>query len=303
MTELSERLSFTLDNELVDVPEFVQVLPAGEVRPRGKTNFLVDEESRGLLMSAFTGNRTDLVIDYEHQSLSGSEAPAAGWIKDVEDRGADGVWAKVQWTERAKEYLAKREYRYLSPVVLIRKKDGRAVELLGAGLTNLPAIDGMTPVVNTSRPSLREEVNEMEEDYKKLYLNVLGLFDLPDGSGFEEVKAKVDSFATPKGFVAEEEYVALKETLRMRETDMLIKEALSNGRLTPSLTGWAKAYATKDMDGFRDFIGRAMPVVPLGLSDIRHAAPLENVQIQVNRLLGITDESFIRFSDMAEATR
>ncbi len=303
MTELSERLCFTLDNELVDIPEFVQVLPAGEVKPRGKTNFLVDEESRGLLMSAFAGSSNDLVIDYEHQSLSGSEAPAAGWIKDVEDRGADGVWAKVQWTERAKEYLAKREYRYLSPVVLIRKKDGRAVELLGAGLTNLPAIDGMTPVVNTSRPGLGEEVNEMEEDYKQLYLNVLGLFGLPDDSGFEEVKAKVDSIATPKGFVAEEEYVALKETLKMRETDMLIKEALSNGRLTPSLTGWAKAYATKDMDGFRDFIGRAMPVVPLGISDLRHAAPLEHTQTQVNRLLGITDESFIRFSDMAVQTR
>ena len=303
MTELSERLCFTLDNELVDVPEFVQVLPAGEVRPRGKTNFLVDEESRGLLMSAFAGSRTDLVIDYEHQSLSGSEAPAAGWIKEVEDRGVDGVWAKVQWTERAKEYLAKREYRYLSPVVLIRKKDGRAVELLGAGLTNLPAIDGMTPVVNTSRTGLGEEVNEMEEDYKQMYLNVLGLFGLPDGSGLEEVKAKVESFAPPKGFVAEEEYVALKETLRLRQTDMLIKEALSNGRLTPSLTGWAKAYAKKDMDGFRDFIVRAMPVVPLGRSDVRHAAPLEHAQTQVNRLLGITDESFIRFSDMAVHTR
>ena len=57
------------------------------------------------------------------------------------------------------------------------------------------------------------------------------------------------------------------------------------------------------MAGFRDFIGRAMPVVPLGRSDIRHAAPLEHAQTQVNRLLGITDESFIRFSDMAEPTR
>ena len=57
------------------------------------------------------------------------------------------------------------------------------------------------------------------------------------------------------------------------------------------------------MDGFRDFIGRALPVVPFVRSEIRHAAPLEHAQTQVNRLLGITDESFIRFSDRAELTR
>ena len=85
----------------------------------------------------------------------------------------------MQWTDRAKEYLRNREYRYLSPVVLVRKNDGRAVQLLGAALTNLPAIDGMAPVVNS-----------MQRDFKSLYMEVLKFLDLPEDAEADAVKEK-----------------------------------------------------------------------------------------------------------------
>ncbi len=137
--------------ELMDAPDWVQMVPPGEVKPSGKDPFINDAEARRLTMEAWKARTNDAVLDYEHQTLSGSEAPAAGWIEELADRGdgeGGGIWGRVRWNDRAASYLKNREYRYLSPVVMIRKKDRRAVEFLNAALTNMPAIDGMEPVVN-----------------------------------------------------------------------------------------------------------------------------------------------------------
>ena len=294
MPENSERVCFTLGQEIGQVdaggaPEEVQILPFGEVRPKGKTPFTVDEVSIGLILAAFEGGKTDLVVDYEHQSLSGSEAPAAGWIKALEDRGPDGLWGAVQWTDRAKEYLKNREYRYLSPVVLIRKKDGRAVELLGAALTNLPAIDGMMPVVNTSRPGPADVHGEK-------YARVMGLLGLPEDAGLDEAYESVLALTKPKGFVPSSEYEALKATLSARDADDMVKEALASGRITHALLPWARSYAAGDPEGFREFVGRACPVVPLGgKADLKPRPSVDTVQGEVNAMLGLSDEAFIRY--------
>ncbi len=285
--EPSEKLSFTLEKGLDlsgnDAPEEVQLLPMGEVSPKGKMQFLVDEEGMQSMLAAFKKSGTDLVIDYEHQSLSGSEAPAAGWIKELVDNGAEGLWAKVQWTDRAKEYLRKREYRYISPVVLVRRKDGRAVELLGAALTNLPAIDGMAPVVNS-----------MQKDYRNLYMEVLKFLELPEDAEAEAVRQKAEALVRPSGFVPETEHLALKETLRKYETEELVRQALSKGRITPALLPWARSYASMDPKGFLEFCGKAAPAALDGrLPADEHPAPL---QARINGLLGLDDKTFFRYA-------
>ena len=40
------------------------------------------------------------------------------------------------------QYLENKEYRYLSPVVNVRKADNKAVGLHSLALTNTPAIEG-----------------------------------------------------------------------------------------------------------------------------------------------------------------
>lgn len=88
------------------------------------------------------------------------QAPAAGWIKDIQLR-SDGIYGVVDWTERAAEYLKNREYRYLSPVVLTQGKGRRVVALHSAALTNTPVIDAMTPIANSDKPS-EEDVTQKE---------------------------------------------------------------------------------------------------------------------------------------------
>ena len=63
-----------------------------------------------------------MVVDYEHQTLSDREAPAAGWIKKIDGlaiKAKDGLWAIAEWTEKARQYIQNKEYRYFSPVFWI----------------------------------------------------------------------------------------------------------------------------------------------------------------------------------------
>ena len=167
-----------------DLPRHILVAPFGEVRSAHGA-FVVDEEAMRLTVETFAAQGTDLPIDFEHQSLGGPYsspsglAPAAGWIRQLHavaplragradaprgpadaasgltdappDAGAaprpPGLWAEVEWTPLAAEHLRSRQYRYLSPVALVRRADRRMIGLHSAALTNKPAIVGMSPLV------------------------------------------------------------------------------------------------------------------------------------------------------------
>ena len=129
------------------LPEWIRVLPLGSVELSDhREPFLVDEASLRSMAADFRSRGVDLVIDYEHQSLQGERAPAAGWIKDLEARG-DGLWARVDWTQQARDYLEKKEYRYFSPVLRLDPETRKPVALMHLGLTNVPAIMRLPPLV------------------------------------------------------------------------------------------------------------------------------------------------------------
>jgi len=132
---------------MAELPGWLRLLPLGEVKlVDGRPSFEVTPESLADMVKAFGERGTDLVIDYEHQSLTGGQAPAAGWIKDLEVR-EDGLWAQVEWTGTAEEYLKRREYRYFSPVLRIDPASRQPQELMNVALTNVPAIQGLSPLV------------------------------------------------------------------------------------------------------------------------------------------------------------
>lgn len=168
--------------ELTDVPSEIKLLPLGIVHSQ-KGDFLVDDESFELIRKRFKERKLDIVIDYEHQTLNDVQAPAGGWIKELY-KGEDAIIAKVEWTSRAAEYLKNKEYRYLSPVVMVRKKDQKATTIHSAALTNTPAIDGMFAVVNSLDIDDMETEGGKEMDLKEL-AKTLGL---PETASEEEIK-------------------------------------------------------------------------------------------------------------------
>lgn len=138
---------YALTNDTGQCPEEVKILPVGTVNSE-KGDFIVDLESYKEMKAEMQRRGIDIVIDYEHQTLKDVQAPAGGWVKDL-IYTPEAIVAKVEWTPKAKEYLKNKEYRYLSPVVLTRKSDSKAVVLHSLALTNTPAINGMFAIVNS----------------------------------------------------------------------------------------------------------------------------------------------------------
>ena len=138
---------YVLTNDIGQCPEDVKILPVGTVNSE-KGDFIVDQESYKQMKAEMQRRGIDIVIDYEHQTLKDVQAPAGGWVKDL-IYTPEAIVAKVEWTPKAKEYLKNKEYRYLSPVVLTRKSDSKAVVLHSLALTNTPAINGMFAIVNS----------------------------------------------------------------------------------------------------------------------------------------------------------
>lgn len=247
-----------------DVADRVVVVPWGEV---GSTNgrFLVDAESARRAIEAFESQGNDLPIDYEHQTLGGEysspsgQAPAAGWIKRLEAVEGEGLVACVQWTQPAIVQLSARQYRYLSPVVVVSKRDRRLVGLHSAALTNKPAIAGMRPIVNRAKPARIDHTEQVgdpaEEDnsMQKAWETLRGRVALDPSADEEAVLV-----------CAAERIEALETQLACREAEDVVAEAMKSGRLVSAQKEWAVELVLRDAEAFATWLADAPVIVPHG---------------------------------------
>lgn len=96
------------------------------------------------------GLRRDIPITEGHESWD--EKPAIGWFKELHDKGADGLWATIEWTEQGKTLLTEKSYKYFSPEFYTEYEDPETREiyknvLVGGALTNKPYFKKMKAVV------------------------------------------------------------------------------------------------------------------------------------------------------------
>ena len=109
-------------NENEVPPKSFLLCPYGEQHytKDGKEDaFRFSPESADRVIREFHSRARDLVIDYEHQTLTGGKAPAAGWIGDLEKTEKGLVAIVNYWSDAAADLLQKREYRYFSPTFLM----------------------------------------------------------------------------------------------------------------------------------------------------------------------------------------
>lgn len=135
-------------------PEWIQIFPDGEY-PCFDGTYYCNADDRAKVIAKFAERGNPAVIDYEHQTLTGEEAPAAGWVTELADRGAEGLWGKVEWTARAREYLGSGEYRFDSPVFDVNKKTNHIMQLHHLALTNHPGSNNRTPLTEQIAASVR----------------------------------------------------------------------------------------------------------------------------------------------------
>lgn len=320
----------TSQAEIVDVPSTIKLLPLGLVKSE-KGNFDVDKESFDEMCKQIKKRGLDIVIDYEHQTLDGVQAPAAGWIKEL-SLSDNAIEATVEWTPKAQEYLKNKEYRYLSPVVLVRNKDKKAVILHSAALTNTPAISGMFAIVNSSdieggfeemdfameiRKLLGVDESTSDEDVVKkvkslidaapagteLVANktILGLLDLDQSSKTEDVSAAIMALKQPSNFVPKADYESVKKRLDEKDADELVEKALKDGKITAAQKSWATEYALKDKTGFEKFVEKAPKAVPMGeLGDgkAQKTKSFDETTMAVCKQMGLSKEDFEKYSEV-----
>jgi len=300
VSELAERRVSSVALEATSggkLPTRVLLVPWGEVVSEHGA-FVMDDEAAKLTIAAFEAHGTDLPIDYEHQTLGGQfsspsgQAPAAGWIKRIEARSAAadgeaaGLWADVEWTEPAREQLAARQYRYLSPVALVRGDDRRMVGLHSAALTNKPAIVAMRPVVNRS--------GDVWEELRAAVYPPMGRGVFTGGETPEELAA---------GAVAR--IRDLTAQLARRTASELVSQALASGKLLPSQRPWAEQLVRQNQAAFETWLEEAPVVVaagrtrgPAGERDVRREAIVARARAEYRAagrfISGIcTEEAFV----------
>ena len=318
------------------VPEEIQVIPYGVKINTPKGPFTCDEESAAAVIADFEAHKNQMVIDYEHQTLQGTEAPAAGWITKLIDKGNEGIWAVVNWTDRAKQYLINKEYKYVSPVVAQRKLDLKIVRLINVALTNQPNIDGMVPLVNKSGHFFQQN-NKKEEPKMKDLLKLLGLAEIATEADAIVAINKLMEAATKNGTVimankgvltalglaetATEAEVTgtimamkqshdqvgalaqtvkdLKDKLSLKDATEVVAMAMKEGKITPAQKPWADEYAKNDLEGFKVFVAKAPVVVVMGkvVNEDKHVdGALDDTQIEINKMMGVDQETFKKYN-------
>lgn len=312
------------------LPEWILILPLGTVELVDRREPLeVDAASLKTVAEAFRLRGVDVVIDYEHQSLHGGRAPAAGWIKELQAR-EDGLWGRVEWTLQAQEYLRRREYRYFSPVLRLDPETRRPQALMQVALTNVPAIKGLAPLVARWEVGPRVKVkglalDERSEETKMLeklkalvgletealeeavwsktleVLRDLGAtLGLPEEASASQLKGA--AMALKAGAARMEEILAELEALKARlaaeSAAQAVDEALQLGKITPAQKEWALEYFRQDPEGFKTFAARAPQAVPTGElprpGEYGRRGNLEPEEVAICQALNLVPEEYLK---------
>lgn len=306
MTRLA---TLTFDQALGEAPDWVHLLPLGRTVARDGRVFVLDNPEA--VVAAFEMGGVDLPVDYEHQHDKRAKGqtgpiPAAGWIKELALR-ADGLWGRVEWTARARALIAAREYRYLSPSMMVSTEDQSVVRLKGAGLVHAPALH-LTALAEqeSDMPDLEAPEDELPEG-APLYTRIAKLLGLPEDADEAEIVAALRALLRdgakpdPRRFVpAEAMQAALQERHAYRQERAVrkVEQAFQAGYLTTPMKAWALDLCATDEAAFDRFLETAVPafahltreVLP-GLPPASGAGHASPEAAAVARQLGLAEDA------------
>jgi len=191
-----------------------------------------------------------------------------------------------EWTEKAKQYIENGEYRYFSPVLGI-SKDGKVIGMRSIAITNTPALHGVDKlaakddddengeILDSFDDTVLAEGNENKQEEGVVSMKLTGILNLADDADTAVIEKAVLELSEAK-VALEGEVEALKEQVKEKDAEAAVAQALSDGKLSESMKGWATSYAKSDIKGFSEWIKVAQPVVPV--NDVPQAKQHEDVK-------------------------
>jgi len=287
---------------------------ADDGRPRSMEGVEVDDwlmnaEIAAALIARLESSGKPILYDYEHNSLWG-DSRAAGWIVKLVYVAGRGLFGRVEWTPDAAEEIAKKVYRYSSPLFYFDPKTGAVTELLSVALTNNPALGDLGAVDLVRRAALAalplgalanqfiktgesdmtpEQLAALTAERDGLKTTVASLTAEVTG-----LKSQVVALTAERdGLVAEKAQAALVD--EETEKAELIKAALSGEkpRLVPAQKAWAEKQPLAALKEYLDATG------PVALAAQQSAPPagdgnhgLSQEELAMCSKMGVTAEQF-----------
>lgn len=303
--------SFGLPDVGADQSEIeIQLTPDGAFRPSDGRPLNVDAwrmspEIAAAAIKRYESRSNDAVLDYEHQTLhketNGQPAPAAGWMTKLVYRAGEGLFAVTALTDRARQLIRSKEYRYVSPVFEFDTNTGAVLDIKMAGLTNHPAIDGMEPLAalaavafvkaNTQESSVNKLMiaicaalslsQDTTEDQAIAAINQIGAeraslrnaLKLPanaDAAACVAACAALSANPNPASFVPVAAFEQLKGELAAltaktvgAEVNALVEAGLREGKLLPAQKDWAVALGKSDIAALTTYLQKTPAIAVL----------------------------------------
>ena len=295
---MSKRLRTALNVTLPSdgsVPEWLELIPAGPiVQGADGRAWTFGPDELETVLSEFAKHLGEVVFDWEHASEhrapKGEEAPAAGWVKEIEGRNG-ALWGRVEWTERAARQISAREYRYASPVFLYTADAARRIQrLTSIGLTNQPnfalkALNQEDPAAAGGDPDTT--LNPDQGDVPTMDKELLKRLGLPEDATAQQVTEAVDGLkgkletaqnranqqpsldkfvpradydgALQRASNAEQELSTLKQAKQDEAVETAINQALEDRKITPATVEYHKAQCRSEggLERFKAFVEQA----------------------------------------------
>jgi phage I-like protein len=249
---------------------------------KGAQKFSITRKTMADIVANFAKRPADTVIDYEHASefpeaAKGQPIPASGWIKRLDDApdGKGVLWGYADFTDRAKEMIGKKEYRYFSPVIDWGARDKHSGEpqgatLISGALTNRPFLEAMPALAL----SAAKRGTESKEEASVKVTSVVVLDDrkvkvtMDDGTEavsaeaipalkvvrLSDVKRDKDGKYDFSTLPHDGETLIAGDVLHGMQVQTELDAAVTAGKITPAQRGMYEKLALTDLAGFRGLV-------------------------------------------------
>lgn len=311
-------LSFELVTGAGVAPAEAHLLPPGpfravDGRPFECGAWQLDAAIAARVIARADAQKTDILIDFEHQSLrsaeNGKRAEAAGWIpRTLEWREGKGLYAlNISWVGDTAELIVGKKYRYLSAVFLYAAGTGEVLEILSVALTNTPALDGLEALADLARKhsvfSTEEEADMADEnqvaaltserDGLKTQLAALTTERDNMKTQVAALTAERDAQQAKLDAIEQEKAAAALASEKAKHADLLAA-ALNDGRLTPAQQPWAEK---QSLAALTEYLDATDPLAILkkqsgGGADGNHGLTKE--ELDMCKRMGVTPEDFAK---------
>ena len=152
------------------------------------------EESLQKLADQLNSSNQQILVDADHASCRPGiekDTSACGWLEKFFVKPLKGLWAKLKLTNKGRDLVENKVYRFLSPVFKL-DDNGEPIQLNSVAMTNCPALaPDIAPIIN-AKPS--QEILEMtitKEDLVNLIKETVNSMKNETAEVKEEVKEEI----------------------------------------------------------------------------------------------------------------